>query len=166
MPSHRLYAFLILMSLAVLVVPTSTTLRDLIDNAQPGATILLQPIIYSGPANCDLVINKSLSLVSTAGQAELDCLGQSRCMRVTGGASVTVVGLTLRNGNAMGGSGVKVRAAGQERCDVRLVQSVIYLTHNIFRCCRLGEDRYIGGGELRLWMCTWTRRGRSLGRPG
>ena len=122
MPSRRLCAFLILASLASLAVPTTTTtLRDLIDNAQPGATILLQPVIYSGPANCDLVINKSLSLVSTGGQAELDCQGESRCMRVTGGASVTVVGLTLRNGNAMGGSGVNTRQArGHDRHKVRV----------------------------------------------
>ena len=115
MPSHSLSPLLLLVSLALLAVPAAatTTLRDLVANAQPGATIFLQPVLYSGPANCDLVINKSLSLVSTAGQAELDCQGQSRCMRVTGGASVTVIGLTLRNGNALGGSGSTVRQAVQ-----------------------------------------------------
>ena len=117
MRNHCLSGLLILASLITLV-HTTTTLRDLVDSAQSGATIVLQPVIYSGPANCELVINKSISLVSVSGQTILDCLGASRCVRVTGGASVTIVGLRLRNGNAMGSSsGGSSKARAQQAAD-------------------------------------------------
>ena len=77
------------------------SLNASVTNANNGDVIYLEPTVYSGADNCNIQIQaKQLTLVSTTSEAVIDCEGQSRCLVVSGGSSVTIVGVTLRNGNA------------------------------------------------------------------
>ncbi len=79
----------------------SSGLRDLIARASVGDTITLEPRVYSGASNCDLQIDKHLTLISPSSQAVLNCFGLSRCVSVLKGASVTIIGVTLTGGSAL-----------------------------------------------------------------
>ena len=76
-------------------------LRDAVDSALAGSTVFLEPTVYSGPANCDVQIQKDLTLLSNTSSTIIDCLGVSRCLTVSGGASVTIIGVTFINGNTV-----------------------------------------------------------------
>lgn len=101
----KMHAFFFLFfSLPFLVSSASSAsiyLRDLVAAAPPKSTISLESIVYSGPSNCNLNIDKDLTIVSPSSQAILDCGLTSRCLTVSRGASVTIIGLIFRNGNSL-----------------------------------------------------------------
>ena len=99
----RFALFLLLCAAAVSVRSAPTlSLNASVTDANNGDVIYLEPTVYSGADNCNIQIQaKQLTLVSRTSEAVIDCEGQSRCVVVSGGSSVTIVGVTLRNGNAV-----------------------------------------------------------------
>ena len=86
---------------AITASASEVSLNATVTNAKSGDTIGLLPIVYSGPENCDVQIRgKHLTLMSSGGTV-IDCEGLSRCLVVSGGSSVTVVGVTFMNGRAV-----------------------------------------------------------------
>ena len=94
--------FLLLCAVSAAAAAPTVSLNASVTSATSGDTIYLEPTVYSGPENCNVEIrSKHLSLVSRTGEAVIDCEGERRCVVVRGGSSVTMVGVTLRNGNAL-----------------------------------------------------------------
>lgn len=75
------------------------SLRQLISDSSWGATVSVSPGVYSGPENCDLIVDRDVNLVAPSG-AVLDCGLKSRCLSVLNAATVTVSGFTFKNGAA------------------------------------------------------------------
>ena len=96
---HTIWLPLFCCAAAALNALPKVSLNAAVTNAKSGDTIYLEPIVYSGSENCNVQIRINLSLISSGGTV-IDCELKSRCLVVSGGSSVTVVGVTLRKGKA------------------------------------------------------------------
>lgn len=70
--------------------------------ALPYDTIQISPGVYSGPRNCDIIVDKpNLHFVGSAGPETtvIDCSHQSRCISILG-VNSSLSGLHLKNGAA------------------------------------------------------------------
>ena len=99
------FCFFFVTSAAVLRVPADfLNISAALAAASASDTVSVSAGLYTGAANCDLVINKNgLALVGVDGPAVtiIDCQQQrQRCLTVVGALGVRVAGLTLRNGQA------------------------------------------------------------------
>ena len=107
--------FLTFLALCAAVAADSSpkvSLNETLTNAVSGDVIWLEPVIYSGQANCNIELrNKNLTLISETSETVIDCGGRSRCLVVSDGSSVRIVGVTLRNGNALGFGDSSIRTA-------------------------------------------------------
>lgn len=72
-------------------------------NATENDVVILAAGEYTGPSNCDLVINKNnLTLVGKdgSGRVTINCALKSRCLSVLGVTGVKITGITFKNGQA------------------------------------------------------------------
>lgn len=104
MQSALLFLLAVACQSAVLLVPANfRNISSALLNANRGDTIEVSEGTYTGPENCDLVINKeNLKLVAPAGATKttVDCQLKSRCLRIIGAQSIVVSGFHFRNGQA------------------------------------------------------------------
>jgi CSLREA domain-containing protein len=90
---------------------TTCTLRDAIASAAAGDTIAFDPVLITYPAAItlagqELLIYKSLNIVGPgAGQLTIDANQQSRIVEIALNATVSISGITLFHGAAMGSPG-------------------------------------------------------------
>jgi hypothetical protein len=79
---------------------TTAALQDLIDGAEPGEEVLVQPGIYHGT----LVLRDGVTLRSTDGDAVTIIDGQGAETVVSFGKESALIGFTVRNGNILAAS--------------------------------------------------------------
>ncbi len=79
-------------------------LKDALDKAEDGCTIMISPFIYKGSDNVDLIIDKKLSLVSVDGSNDVvfDAEHKSGIFKITTN-KLNIDGLTFMNGNRTDG---------------------------------------------------------------
>jgi len=95
-------------------------LRSALEAAHPGATLVLEPGVYSGDGNTDLAIDRDVRVRGRlrAGDTVIDCRGRGRAFSIEGG-SAAFESLTIRNGVARsGGGGVQVAGGSASFRDV------------------------------------------------
>jgi hypothetical protein len=135
---------------AILRVPSQyPTLWAAFDAAASGDTVLVEPGVLTGPGNIDVDVpwGKSLLVAGETGAADciIDCAGAGRAFNVTTW-SITLRGLTIRNGNATGGGAVLVSNAGLALVDCRLLDNASGGNGG-------GAVRVSAGGEATLTGC-------------
>ena len=83
------------------------TIAEAIDSASPGDTIVLRDGLYTGAGNVDLFVKKDVTVASQNGNARctVDCQGASEAFTLK--AQVTVIGLTIKNGEHLAGGAVR-----------------------------------------------------------
>lgn len=84
-------------------------LRSALAAAADGDLVLLDPGLYTGPGNRDLVVTRDVEIRGRHGSASslIDCEGAARAFDLRAGA-VRLEGLTIRRGRATSGGGVLV----------------------------------------------------------
>ncbi|MEQ8563680.1 MAG: hypothetical protein RMA76_02185 [Deltaproteobacteria bacterium] len=130
----------LMMTMAATV--TTTQLQQRIDQAEPGATVRLEPKTYVGA----IVIRRSIHIVGVPGETVLDAAKEGTAIRVDDG-EVTLEGLTVVNGRGRYGGALAI----DNEARVRLLDCV--LSGN--RAKHRGGGAYVERGVLRAERTTF-----------
>ena len=90
------------------------SLRNAINYTSDGSTIYLDEGTYAGENNRNITLNKSVTLIGKSKEKTIiDCNSSGRLFTMNSNCKLTLIGLTLKNGNATGNGGLIYNEGGQ-----------------------------------------------------
>jgi len=129
-------------------------LRSALEAADPGALLVLEPGLYSGPDNRGLLVEKDVHILGRTGpeRTVIDCRGQDRAFDFLG-ADVFLQGVTIRRGRADEGGAIRFEGGSLWMRDVVLEENE----------AELGGALLSRLADLRMTQC---RASRNVARDG
>lgn len=135
---------------------TYPDLRSALEAAGNGDLLVLDPGLYTGPENKELVVTKDVEIRGRLGSpgTVIDCEGAGRVFDVQG-ARVLVEGLTLRRGQADLGGAIRLDSASEVTVKDGVFESNTAISGGAMHCG--------GGSRLSLSDCLFVENSATFG---